>query len=486
MSSSFGWLHLSDLHLTSRDNYDRHTILNKLVDAVTVFRQRGRPVDVIFVTGDIVSQGQTSAYANASIFFERLLAAAELPRERLLVVPGNHDVDRDRGEFMARTLASRDQSDKYFHQAGTHDHFQKLSGFQAWHDKFFEGIRTFPMHSTCAVDVLDLNGIRVRVARINSALFCSGIDDHGKLWVGRRCLDILDEHPRCDLSFALMHHPLDWLHEEDNEVEERLHSHMHFILRGHLHSTRLHDVATPSGTALRLAAGASYQSGKWPKLAMFGRVDGANACILPIRYYDDNAPVWREDPGVFPNEPSHEKCYRLTPINSEGPRSAVQGTNFSNGSTGSSGLLILEAEPAIVVANGSGRATTPKSNHERPRGTRGWLDLLSEVVALALFVVTVIVLSVEVTVVNWKVLFLGGTGVLLYLAKSILLALKGASAETLCFGALILVGLGLSIMAFFVEAGKQAAAGVVAGVAFGLAGGIKLRSTLLQNTSSYR
>ena len=77
----------------------------------------------------------------------------------------------------------------------------------------------------------------------------------------------MEELTRLDagMNIALVHHPLDWLHEEEGaNIRTKLHSGAEVVLRGHLHKTDVESVAGVMGEALHLAAGAAYQTRKWP------------------------------------------------------------------------------------------------------------------------------------------------------------------------------------------------------------------------------
>lgn len=209
------WLHLSDVHIRANDSYDRDVVLRALVKSVRRFRENGCSPDVVFATGDIGSSGKLGEYEVATAFLDELLDAAGLERRDLFVIPGNHDVDRDRGVGLARSLASREEADAYFGPDSPRPHLtQKQGAFLAWYEEFFAGIRGCPESSCGPVELVGAGGLRLGILPINSALFCQNDDDHAKLWVGRRSLDAaitdLGELP-ADLRIALIHHPLDWL-----------------------------------------------------------------------------------------------------------------------------------------------------------------------------------------------------------------------------------------------------------------------------------
>jgi len=257
----------------------------------------------------VAHSGQESEYQAATKFFDALCAAADVDKRRLYVVPGNHDIDRTLSVGLARTMGTREEADAYFGPSIPKPHItQKQRAFQQWYDQYFDGIRTFPKTSTCGpLEVAQIGGVTIAILPVNSALFCQGDDDHAKLWIGRRCLDTpLDELRKLGsaLKIALIHHPLDWLHEaERSNVRTALQSNVDIILRGHLHETDVEAVAGVAGNVLHVAAGAAYQTRKWPNRALYTSVGDGNIEVFPIRYEDHPRELWTVDPSVFPEPP---------------------------------------------------------------------------------------------------------------------------------------------------------------------------------------
>jgi 3',5'-cyclic AMP phosphodiesterase CpdA len=86
--------HLSDLHLTSPDRQSRRKarIFRSLKDTNEVFRniiksQPIRDANLIIITGDITNRGDIESW---EFFWEEIKAAGL--SDRIIVVPGNHDV----------------------------------------------------------------------------------------------------------------------------------------------------------------------------------------------------------------------------------------------------------------------------------------------------------------------------------------------------------------------------------------------------------
>jgi predicted MPP superfamily phosphohydrolase len=264
------WLHISDFHFRGGDPYDSDVVLGALVSSVEKFRKSGRRPDLIFATGDIADRGQDEEYAVATRFFNALLAAADIKKERLFIIPGNHDVDRELGYSLLRTLDSNEAAQKYFKPKVPKPHIsQKQRAFCNWYGEYFSGIRSFQTDSTCgSVESVTIGDFKVGILPINSALFCQDDNDHGKLWIGRRCIDAalaeLDDL-KTDVNIALVHHPLQWLNDDESGyIRATLATKVDLVLRGHLHETELETVDGTSGKSVNLAAGAAYQTSKWP------------------------------------------------------------------------------------------------------------------------------------------------------------------------------------------------------------------------------
>jgi 3',5'-cyclic AMP phosphodiesterase CpdA len=318
------WLHVSDFHFKTGDAYDQDVVLRALVRSVAEFRRVGRQPDLIFATGDVAHSGQESEYQAATKFFDALCAAAGVDKRRLYVVPGNHDVDRALGVGLARTMGAPEEADAYFGPSVPKPHItQKQRAFQQWYDQYFDGIRTFPKTSTCGpLEVVKIGSLTIGILPVNSALFCQGDDDHAKLWIGRRCLDTAVEDLSklgSALKIALLHHPLDWLHEaERSNVRTALQSNVDIILRGHLHETDVEAVAGVMSNVLHMAAGAAYQTRRWPNRALYASVQDGKIEVFPIRYEDQPREIWTVDPSAFP-EPPYTRTFTIPRVIARSP-----------------------------------------------------------------------------------------------------------------------------------------------------------------------
>ena len=85
------WLHLSDIHLNKRD-VDSRRMRNKLLEYI---KELGTQIDYIFITGDLRYAPMGEFAADTVDYINKLLSVTNLTVDRLFIVPGNHDIERD-------------------------------------------------------------------------------------------------------------------------------------------------------------------------------------------------------------------------------------------------------------------------------------------------------------------------------------------------------------------------------------------------------
>jgi len=350
------WLHISDLHFQATVKYDADVVTAALLNSMQSLSSRFGKIDLVFVTGDIANSGKPAEYDRATEFFDRLLHVLGLSRAHLFVVPGNHDVDRVAGQGLARTLESREAADTYFDPNRALLHItHRQRAFADWYNQYFSGTRTFSENSTCSpVRLLTVGGMSVALLEVNSAAFSLDDSDHGKLWIGRRCVQAATRDMQAqsaDLKVAIMHHPLEWICEiEHSNVKSSLSSSVDCILSGHLHRTDAELVAGLHGTVLHLVAGATYQTRKFPNRAMIVVADKAKLTITPLRYEDEPTEVWTLDTSIFPDEPDFQESVLIQRYLAE-PIDALPIKVDSAGSSNSSAVSNVDTARADFRAN---------------------------------------------------------------------------------------------------------------------------------------
>lgn len=311
------FLHLSDVHLQTKrvKSYDQDRVLRGLVE----FLGRDRaafPIDLLFVTGDLAQSGRADEYALVVELLRELLHVTGVPPERAFVVPGNHDVDREVGRWLLRTLKADDESTAFFEEEPSRAfHAKKFEAYGKALRGLLGAARPFGLEvGGKAVEMVEVRGTKVAVASFNSAWFCQGDDDQGKLWLGEANVDRAAQRVReedADFAVALLHHPFDYLHEHEREsVERYLERAFDLVLRGHLHQHKSRTSLSGRGGFVEVAAPAAYQGSQWPNGCFLGEIRPRGRTVRLRPYaYSSGADPWVLDTKVFPDDESDGHCH---------------------------------------------------------------------------------------------------------------------------------------------------------------------------------
>jgi len=367
------WLHISDLHFRASQEYNTHAVLKALLtDLKERMQDDGLCPDFIAVTGDIAFSGQPAEYALARTFFDDLLKTTGLPSERLLVVPGNHDVNRSLitpgARAIGAALADRDAvnlllntpDDRRLIMARFKGYAEFVNDYlrQGWDDEHFFYVRT-----------VEADGRRVALLGLNSAWLCASDEDKAKgLLIGeRQARAALEQAEGAALKIALMHHPFDWLREFDqNDSAAMLTDGCDFILHGHLHQTALTQLTSPDSAAMILAGGACYETRNYPNMVNWVRLDlsAGTGVVYLRRYSPQRGGFWAKDTLTYRNVQDGEYRFalrgRLTrPVWPSDRSSASQAATASGGSAAASGGGIAVVGHGNVIVRGTAQVSAP-------------------------------------------------------------------------------------------------------------------------------
>lgn len=263
------WLHLSDLHFKESDAYNMNVVLEAfLQDVPQLLAEDGLHPDFLVVTGDIAFSGKAEQYELAWRFLDDLrVQLNELPKERLFMVPGNHDVNR--GAITAASsaiiagLRSSDEVNKLLaDREGLTILLKKFDNYAAFLEEHFEGHLCLNEEEYFFVRAFELAGRQIAIMGLNSAwASVSDEDEKVKLLVGERQVrEAIKQAGEADIRLALMHHPFELLKDFDREVTEAiLAQKSNFVVMGHRHDTKLVRQSEPDSEVMVLCAGACYQ-----------------------------------------------------------------------------------------------------------------------------------------------------------------------------------------------------------------------------------
>ncbi|MFC1862939.1 metallophosphoesterase family protein [Thermodesulfobacteriota bacterium] len=308
------WLHLSDLHFqaTKETSSDRDVILTDLLEDLRRLKERhDLSPDFILISGDIAYCGINAEYKLAERFFDELLEATELSKERLLVVPGNHDVDCSLISQAAKTAISSLDSRNMMEGAliDAQDRsliLRKFNGYSNFIKDYFNDAINFTDDQYFWARTLDLSDKKIVVLGLNSAWVASGgADDRGKLGLSEQQVrQALKQTTDSEIKIALLHHPFDWLYEFDwNVCESLLMDNCDFILSGHLHKTSLSFKQTPDARAMNITAGACYANRDYHNSYNIVRLDyeRREGELFLRTWSDSGSGFWTEDTLAYQN-----------------------------------------------------------------------------------------------------------------------------------------------------------------------------------------
>jgi predicted MPP superfamily phosphohydrolase len=103
-------LHLSDVHFRVGKGWEADPVTRALARFIKTEVEEGLTPDLVVFSGDLAFSGKAEEYALARDWLENRLWPAlpdGLPRDRLFLVPGNHDVDRSKVDFVAEAVQGK-------------------------------------------------------------------------------------------------------------------------------------------------------------------------------------------------------------------------------------------------------------------------------------------------------------------------------------------------------------------------------------------
>lgn len=262
------FVHVSDIHFGQERDHVVHIhddVKKELVtDAaeVVAYLSSGAARGIL-VTGDIAFSGKAEQYEAAGQWLDSLAEGIGCPTHRVQMVPGNHDIDRDKLSVGGSKLLD-------FIRAGGPAEYEKVISNENDRTTLFsrfEEYGRFCIGYNCGLDEeakyatnlrIEVGPNRwIRFVRLNSSLLCHGEerDDQPELVMGERQFVI----PRNagEENVVLAHHPLNW-YKDAESVRHYVRSRARVFISGHEHDPKVTiDAVEKDCDVLMLAAGAA-------------------------------------------------------------------------------------------------------------------------------------------------------------------------------------------------------------------------------------
>jgi predicted MPP superfamily phosphohydrolase len=261
-------LHVSDLHAGAGPEADQQEIVDAMLADAQSFA-RVKEFDLALFSGDLTFSGAVAEYQMASaILLNPLERRLRLSRDRIMLVPGNHDVhwddidDWDEDALSAR-LTGRERvnelltnPDKLTRACG------RLARFEQFYSDYFREHPPRYHEPLVRVRRVTLDDTVVGIAGLNSAWRSAKADDAGRLLLGdhqvRMALSAIEN---CDVRLVAVHHPLNWLDPDDaRQVRTLLEGGSALVFSGHEHDANPTAEQTLRGEAIYSRAGCLYEA----------------------------------------------------------------------------------------------------------------------------------------------------------------------------------------------------------------------------------
>lgn len=264
-----GILHISDVHIDAASISEIDIMVEKLIkDINRVKSENDVHIDFVCFAGDLIGRGDKAFDDEMQIelaekyFINPMLKAMGLTKREFILVPGNHEVDKNKIVKMTENGLAALSSLKDINDTIYEMEDEYKSRLQYFYDYMYENyiIDAEPWNLGYALEK-DINGIKIGIVGVDSAWRSSGAGgiERGHMLVGEHQVGVLHNKIKdSDLKICLMHHPLDWLSDLEMTNVERKMNYFDLVLRGHVHDIEDKQISTQRYKTIYNTSGKLY------------------------------------------------------------------------------------------------------------------------------------------------------------------------------------------------------------------------------------
>lgn len=235
-------LHISDFHYEGKNLGEYKDFVQKLCDAV-----KDKGIDLIVFSGDLIYDGKSEKAYNEvkDLLFTPLLKTTGLTTEKLLIVPGNHDVDRDKElpvitNGLAKCLDWHSLDSFLQNERQAEMSFERMEQYLKFATKFYNNT-SFKTTRFYTVATCQVNDKKIGLLGLNSAWRCfdSEKDRANQLFSKSELYEAIETLEGCDINICSMHHDIhDFKDFVMQDIEDIIFEKCHLLLTGHYHNAR--------------------------------------------------------------------------------------------------------------------------------------------------------------------------------------------------------------------------------------------------------
>lgn len=263
-------LHLSDIHFTKNHKNFKKYVTKPLFEDVKLFNG-DTPFDLVIYTGDLVDKGGypfgllESLEAFENEFITELMDILNLPKEKFIFVPGNHDIERKRvnpltEKGLKEELVNRDKIEFYMSRKETLN-LERIEDYKIFENIYYSNSKSYNDNGYGYSMVVDVGTKKIGLACLNSSWRCYDENDKGNLIVGKKQFEAIDGHlssENLDFMIAVMHHPFEFLTESEYEqTKDYIFRDFDILFTGHTHQSNAQSITTSLGNGCVICSSSS-------------------------------------------------------------------------------------------------------------------------------------------------------------------------------------------------------------------------------------
>lgn len=278
---SFYVLHISDLHIqkASRTKPYYQNALKELIDDICLQTKDVQNI-VVVVSGDILDRGDYANAASAALcFFEDLHGKIQQKTKDIIIVPGNHDKERDPIDTLVSKAHAEDGIDDKS-EAEWNFHLKAYKKYLELTNKIYKIFgKKSELDNTFGAELVSVGETNICFLKIDSS-WCSHSNSRCReLRIGeyqlKKLYDDYNEiraqqegtNSSIDLTIAVSHYPLDWVNPKDSTLCNKYFLSENFldvdiIMCGHVHDFSVVNYFNHQHSLLTLVTGIGWNREK--------------------------------------------------------------------------------------------------------------------------------------------------------------------------------------------------------------------------------
>lgn len=247
MEKRIGILHLSDIHISSKSKETICRLIEHLkTDISHIQEEKNVEIKMVCISGDLINSGDNACAEleiALEVFLQPLMDMLGLNEKSFFIVPGNHEVKRSAivsyvEAGLESTLTSENKIDEFLINIDEHT-LERISYFDNDFACLF-GSELVWKNPLARAYLFHTGDLTIGVSCINSAWRSTGIGsaEKRKMIIGRKQLiDSFEKIKDADIKLCMVHHPFDWLVDDDKVAVEKCINQFDVVLNGHIHES---------------------------------------------------------------------------------------------------------------------------------------------------------------------------------------------------------------------------------------------------------